>query len=166
MRLFLFLRYTMRMVTTLISDLSNVLLFSKDKTYTGKLNALYKDKKQEEAFSFYNFYTFNQELLDYFKRLQIEKHIFTSGLLQEDPAAQEVLTPVFESIISGVDIKYDKSDARAYSHIIGELGKSPSEVIFVDDTAGNIVAARSAGLNGVHYVNNAQVIQDIDTLLR
>lgn len=91
-------------------------------------------------------------------------HIFTSGFIQNAPEIAEVLNQVFESILSAEELGLKKSDVFTYKKINEMLAKNPEELVFIDDTAENIEAAKRAGWNGIVYLSNNQLFKELTVL--
>lgn len=146
------------MVTTVLSDFSRVLLFPKDPNYPGTLNGLYTELKSKYgSFNFYDYYVFNDELLDFYTKLK-EKYsvnIFTTGLIQKNsPEVAARMTPIFENTFAAQDYGLSKQDPQSYVFIADKLGKNPEEILFIDDQKGNIEAAQKAGMQAILYISN------------
>jgi len=58
-----------------------------------------------------------------------------------------------------------KPERRIYELACAGLGVEPGEMIFVDDVARNIAAARAIGIHAIQFESNAQVIADIQAAL-
>lgn len=145
----------------IVTDLSKVLLFPKDKGYEGGLNSLYKDIREKEDFNFFDHFEINQELLDFLKTLK-EKYdlsIFTSNIIQNDKALEPILTPIFKNIISANnDVGISKKEKESYIALAKRIGANPEEMLYIDDSEKNIRAAFEAGLKTLQYTNNEELI--------
>lgn len=148
------------MITTLLFDFSRVLLFPKDQDYQGELNVLHQQLFREVDYSFLDHFRLNEPLLTYLESVKdkVELYIFTSGSIQNAPEIKSRIDNVFRQVISAKEIGRSKKDPQAYSLVADKIGKSPDEILFIDDSAENIAAAREANLNTFLY-------QDIETLL-
>ncbi len=67
-------------------------------------------------------------------------------LVRDDPRLSRVETFVFSN-----EIRVRKPDPAAYQALVDGLGEEPSEVVFVDDNAGNVEAAKRFGLRAVLF---------------
>lgn len=142
------------MINTILSDFSHVILFSKDKTHTGKLNDL-NDKLLNEYgdYDFFNYFELNQPLLDFYKSLK-EKYsinIFTSGTVQNNLSVRKIIDPIFDNIYTAKDYGVNKTDSTAYELIAKKLNKKTNDIFFVDDQKENLKAAEEAGMTTVLY---------------
>ena len=149
----------------LLSDFSQVILFPRDLNYNGSLNGLYK-KNKATGFNFLDIYRLNTELLDYLQSIEgIQKHIYTTGTVQEAPEIRNAVMAVFETVFTVPSVGYSKTDQRAYRKIAQTLGVETSEVLFIDDSISNCFAAREAGMQAVQFVDTKSIIQSIEAWL-
>ncbi|MCR4329669.1 MAG: HAD-IA family hydrolase [Candidatus Roizmanbacteria bacterium] len=146
------------MITALLSDFSKVLLFVKDKTYGGKLNALNRQLIQEKGdYPFFNYFELNTELLDFYallkKKYSISLNIFTTGTVQERPELQPYLYPLFENVFSANNLEIGKENSQSYVVLAKRVNAKPQTTIYIDDKQSNLDAAQRAGMNTVLYVD-------------
>ncbi|MGD9129774.1 MAG: HAD-IA family hydrolase [Candidatus Woesebacteria bacterium] len=156
------------MINTILSDFSLVILFPKDKTYTGKLNDLHAKLTAEQGdYNFFEYFELNQELLDFYKQLKenYSVNVFTTGVVQNVPAVREIIDPIFDNIHTAKDYGVDKKDPEAYKLIAEKLGKRTEEILFTDDKEKNITAAKEAGLTAISYKNVPQLKNDLEKIL-
>lgn len=148
------------MISGLIFDFSRVLLFPKDKRFTGLLNEQYKILKRQPNFHFFDHYVLNQELLGFIDGLkkQWKLSIFTSDVIQNDVEVREKIEPFFQKIFSAKEIGMRKTDPSAYIYIARKMGVKVDELLFIDDNLANTDAADEAGLNTIIYRSNSQII--------
>jgi HAD superfamily hydrolase (TIGR01549 family) len=151
------------MIKAIVSDFSRVLLFPKDKTYQGSLNALHKKFSINNDYNILDYFELNTELLDYYKTLtpSINLYILTSDTIQDDPVLQQYLNPIFKTIYSASKMNVDKKNPEAYKKICIDLNLLPEEVLYVDDSEENSKAAESAGLQIIQYNNNLDLFENI-----
>ena len=57
-----------------------------------------------------------------------------------------------------------KQDPSSFNDVATELGMSPSEILFVDDDAGNVARARETGVQALQYVDRESFILDLKQL--
>ena len=155
------------MIKTIISDFSKVLLFLNDNSKSGKLNELHQELLEKGSYDFWEYFTLNDELLNYYKSLSpnVGIYIFTSEFIQEHPPVKEKLDPIFKGVYSAARLGVSKIDPEAYKVLIQKIGINPNEAIFVDDTVENIEAAKIAGLKTVLFKDTARAIIEIAQLL-
>jgi FMN phosphatase YigB (HAD superfamily) len=147
----------------LLFDFSRVLLFPKDLSYSGSLNSLYREHKDEPGFTFFDYFRLNIELLEFLDTLRdsCSFYMFTSESIQNAPEIFPEIDKRFKKIYSALDIGFTKKDSEAYSYIAQDLGVVAAELLFVDDTQENIEAAQKAGLGTFLYKNNQEFIDYI-----
>jgi len=58
-----------------------------------------------------------------------------------------------------------KPDERLYHLALERLGVAPKEAVFVDDLEENVAAALRVGIRAIRFVDTAQVIHDIKSML-
>ncbi len=68
---------------------------------------------------------------------------------------------IFDHIFISAELKLAKPDPRIYQHVIDELNSDPSTMVFVDDFIENVVAAREAGLNAIHFRSREQALIEL-----
>jgi len=139
------------MVTTILCDFARVILFPKDTSYLGRLD--------QHAGTF----SLNDELLVYFRSLKgkISMNIFSSGKNYETPEIKKQLDPIFDHMFNTGDLNVHKTDPVAYTIIAQKLNKKPEEMVFIDDLAENVEAAKTAGLQGIVYVGNEKLFLEL-----
>ena len=60
----------------------------------------------------------------------------------------------FDHLTFSHQLRTAKPDLAIYRHAAEGLGVEPSRVLFIDDRADNIEAARQAGMQAVQYINH------------
>ena len=63
---------------------------------------------------------------------------------------------LFESGVFSSRVKLIKPDPAIFEHAAAVFGRQPSQLLFLDDHLPNIVAAKAAGWEAVHFVDAAQ----------
>lgn len=155
------------MITDFLLDFSRVLLFAKDKNYSGLINDLYRKTIWEKS-PFLDSFQFNDELLDYLKTLKgkYTLSIYTTDIVQNDPVARHQLDPIFENIFAANNLGISKKESNGYIIIAQKLQANPSQILFIDDSIGNIEAAKKAGLQAIHYTSNQELFKEIQKILQ
>lgn len=156
------------MITTILSDFSNVILHFNKPSLLGSLNGFYRELLNSgKPFNFYDYYEFDQKLLDYYKSLgeQYSLHIFTTSHIQDDPNSKEVISEIFNQIYSAADLGINKTDPSAYSLIAEKLGKKPEEIVFIDDQLKNVEAAQKAGMTAIQFKNVDDLKAKLENIL-
>jgi len=68
---------------------------------------------------------------------------------------------IFDDIFISGEIKLAKPDPAIFHHVINALDDEPSTMVFVDDFLENIVAAREAGINAIHFRSPEQALMEL-----
>jgi HAD superfamily hydrolase (TIGR01509 family) len=142
------------MVPIILSDFSRVILFPKDKEYKGTLNGLYKELQEKNIpYNFFDYFEFNESILDLYTQLKkrTSVNIFTSGSIQDAKEVRQRIDTVFDNVYSAEVYGIKKREPNAYRFIAEKLQKPLNQILFIDDEAGNVEAARNAGLQTLHY---------------
>lgn len=71
----------------------------------------------------------------------------------------------FDVVIASGEVGLMKPDPRIYRLALDRLQVGASEAIFVDDVPANVDAARTVGMQGVHFLDTAQTLAEIRRLL-
>ena len=111
------------MIKALITDVSYVLLQPKDVSYNGGLNALYKSKKDEKGFDFFDYFKVNTELINYYDALKSKYSIYilTSDVIQDAADLQPYWDGLIEEIFSASKMGTHKSKPDAYQMVLNKL---------------------------------------------
>ncbi len=153
------------MVKALLFDFSRVILFPNGPDPVESLNGKYRELMEQGEFDFFEHFRLNEELMDFIYKLQddYEVYLFTSETIQEAPELQDELG-VFKRIFSGTKMNLNKKETSSYEQIAREIAVEPEEIVFVDDSMLNLVAAAEAGFQVVHYQNNDQLFDTFKVL--
>ncbi len=65
-----------------------------------------------------------------------------------------------DSIVSG-EIGVKKPDKGIFNYILKRFNILPNELVFVDDSAENVEAARKAGIRGIQFSSISQLVADL-----
>lgn len=74
-------------------------------------------------------------------------------LLEAMPRLLPEVWQRFDHVVFSCDINVLKPDAKAFQHALERIGCEPGEVLFFDDLADNVAAARSLGMEAEVYVD-------------
>ena len=89
--------------------------------------------------------------------------------VREASASWRALVPVdelFDVVIDSSEVGMRKPNPAIFLHALELLGGVPPEAaVFLDDTPGNVVGARRAGLHAIHVESTDQAIAELDALL-
>ena len=70
----------------------------------------------------------------------------------------------FRSVFVSPEIGHRKPDPAAYDHVVATIGIAAPRIVFFDDLADNITAARAHGLIGVQVTSSDDVARALDQL--
>lgn len=156
-------------IKVLITDFSRVLLFPKDKNYTGSLNDLYKEKVLgNNKSSFFDYFELNKDLLDFYQTLKNKVRIFilTSDIIQDAKEVRPYYDSIVDEIFSASKMGLNKKQPEIYKNVLNEIGFPSEKVIYIDDSEANLIAADSVGLKTILYKSNNDVFLKIEELLK
>jgi putative hydrolase of the HAD superfamily len=71
---------------------------------------------------------------------------------------------LFESGVFSARVNLLKPEPAIYEHAAAVFGRAPSQLLFLDDHLPNIVAAKAAGWQAVHFVDAAQAEAEVHAL--
>ena len=111
----------------------------------------------------------NTELIDYARQLRPR---YRTGILsnsfvgaREKEQAAYCFEDLVDDIVHSHEAGMSKPDPRIYALACTRLGVRPDETVFIEDTEYCVAGAREVGLHAVRYLDNAQVINEIEVLL-
>ncbi len=67
----------------------------------------------------------------------------------------------FDAIFNSFYMGKGKKDPAVFLEVSATLGMQPSELVFVDDNPGNVERARSKGLNGIVFTDEASFLAEL-----
>jgi len=154
------------MIKVLLFDFSRVLLHPTDKTYSGSLNRLHRELKDNESYYLFHHFKLNDQIIEFLKSLNRKYNlaIFTTDVIQNDPLIKEIIGPVFSKIYSASELGISKKEISSYEFLVKDLKVAPGEILFIDDTFGNVEAAQTAGLKTHHYKTNGELIKFLESV--
>jgi epoxide hydrolase-like predicted phosphatase len=76
------------------------------------------------------------------------------------------IASLFDDMIISAEVGLLKPDRRIYELAIHRLGVEPDEALFIDDLPVNIEGAQIAGLKAIQYLDNQQVMEDLEMVLQ
>lgn len=106
-------------------------------------------------------YELNLELLAYLRQFNLRWPVilFSSGQVARDPQISPQLEGIFKRIITTNDIHFEKTESEAYLAVAYHIGRTPQELLFVDDSLSNLAAAKTAGCVTHQYTGNEELIK-------
>jgi FMN phosphatase YigB (HAD superfamily) len=155
------------MIKALMTDFSRVLLFPKDKSYSGSLNGLHRDLSSQANYKLLDSFELNTELLEYYKSLaaKLELYVFTSESIQDSPELQPFIKSVFKETFSAMKMEVDKKDENAYKKLVATVNLDPAEIVYIDDSEVNVEAAKKAGLQTILFKDNESLKTELQAKL-
>jgi len=150
------LRYTTCMITHILTDLFDVLLFETnnplvDENFTPVIQRL----------------VLNTPLLEEFKTLKkqgISINIFTSAPPFSSIQLEKLGLLDFNKIFSTITMGHSKRDFRAFRDVAKELEVKPAQIFFLDDQIRHTNAAIEAGYQAATFTSNHQIIEKLKNL--
>jgi epoxide hydrolase-like predicted phosphatase len=111
----------------------------------------------------------NTQLIEYARLLRPR---YRTGILSNSfvgAREKEQATYGFEDLVDDIVYSHEagmsKPDPRIYALACTRLGVRPDETVFVDDTDYCVAGAREVGMHAIRYLDNTQVIHEIEVLL-
>ena len=88
-----------------------------------------------------------------------ELHALTNWSRETFPIARErfAFLDWFESILVSGDEGLIKPDGRIFELLLGRIGRTPAECVYIDDSVKNVVAAGALGLDAIAFQSSAQL---------
>lgn len=149
------------MIKVILCDFSRVILLPKEEVPS--LNDLHKKLSGSGEYHFSDHFQLNEELLDYLLKHKDQYIIcmYTTSIIHEEPEVKERLDKIFKKIYSVIELNLDKKDSSSYHSIATDLKVNPEEILFIDDSEGNVIAAKEAGLKVIQYQSNPQLFNKL-----
>jgi epoxide hydrolase-like predicted phosphatase len=112
----------------------------------------------------------NDELIAYFAHLRprYQTAILSNSFVGARQKEQECyhFGDVCDLLVYSHEEGMEKPEQRFFELVCERLGVQPSEVVFLDDVEGHVLAARRLGIHAIVFQNTAQAIADIESLLQ
>jgi putative hydrolase of the HAD superfamily len=112
----------------------------------------------------------NEPLLAHYRALRengVRLAILTNNVREWHDAWRTRLRvdELFELVVDSAFEGTRKPEPEIYALTLARLGLPAEACVFVDDVEVNVVAAREAGMHGIHFRETAQVIAELDALV-
>ena len=112
----------------------------------------------------------NVDLIEYLRGLRdggLRMAMLTNNVREWEPRWRAMLPvdEIFELVVDSAFVGLRKPDPAIYELTCSRLGVQPAECLFLDDLEPNVLAARELGMAAVQFVENAQAIGEIESLL-
>jgi putative hydrolase of the HAD superfamily len=72
---------------------------------------------------------------------------------------------LFDAVVISGECGMRKPEAEIFRHAADLIGLPAEQCIFIDDIEANITAAQACGMTGVHHVDAAQTVAEVEDLL-
>ena len=112
----------------------------------------------------------NPEMIELMRELKDEGYrmaMLTNNVREWEPLWRSMLPvdEIFETVVDSGFVGCRKPESRIYALTLERLGEPAEACLFVDDVLVNCEGARKAGLQAVHFQDNAQAIPAIRAAL-
>ncbi len=112
----------------------------------------------------------NEEMIGLMRELKasgLRMALLTNNVREWEPLWRSMLPvdEIFETVVDSAFVGTRKPEPRIYELTLKRIGAPAETCLFVDDVADNIEGAKAAGINGVHFRDNAQAIAEIRAAL-
>jgi len=84
---------------------------------------------------------------------------------RREELARYALDEIFDPIIYSHEVGMAKPDPAIFELACSLMGVAPAEMIFVDDVAGHVAAARGLGISGILHRHTPETIASVSALL-
>jgi len=113
----------------------------------------------------------NPEMIDLMRELKgagFRMAMLTNNVQEWEPLWRAMLPvdEIFETVVDSGFVGCRKPESRIYAITLERLGLPPESCLFVDDVLVNCEGAEKAGINAVHFQDNAQAIPEIRQRLK
>ena len=71
-------------------------------------------------------------------------------------------SPLFEKVYNSYETGKSKYDPSQFTDVLADMGLAPRRALFIDDTEGHVLRARSQGLHAIHYRNRVQFADEMN----
>ena len=141
-------------------------------TLTGHLEPLLGHRPEMHRFKEIYFEALqpNPEMIDLMRSLKDEGFqmaMLTNNVREWEPLWRSMLPvdEIFETVVDSGFVGCRKPESRIYELTLERVGEPAAACLFIDDSLVNIEGARKAGLQAVHFQDNAQAIPEIRAAL-
>jgi putative hydrolase of the HAD superfamily len=112
----------------------------------------------------------NGEMIALMRELKasgLKMAMLTNNVREWEPLWRSMLPvdEIFEEIVDSAFVGCRKPEAQIYELTLERIGMPAGACLFIDDLQPNIEGAEAAGMNAVHFRDNAQAIAEIRAAL-
>jgi epoxide hydrolase-like predicted phosphatase len=77
---------------------------------------------------------------------------------------RELLGRLFDTVVISGEVGLRKPEPEIYRLTASRLGVEPAQCVFVDDLAPNVRGAVAVGMVGVHHIDTATTVAELEAL--
>jgi len=81
-----------------------------------------------------------------------------------DLVARYGLDELFETIMVSAEEGIAKPDPALFTRLLERMGVRPADAVMIDDNAANILGAKEAGMEGLHFTSAEELAADLKAL--
>lgn len=127
------------------------------------------DQAAEVASAFWSGDALDTDLIAYLRRLRPRYRTALLSNAWDDLRNalrhQWNIEDAFDEVIISAEVGLAKPDPRIYQLALMRLGVMPNQAVFVDDFVENVIAARSVGMQAIHFRDPSQVRSELAQML-
>jgi FMN phosphatase YigB (HAD superfamily) len=147
------------MISNIISDLFNVLIFDKSSI----------PQNQEGDFIKLSGNLFlNKKLLDFYLEIknkkQVQLSIFTSAPINKNDKLLKKYFNEFSDVFSTIPLGHSKNEPESFLLLSEKFGVDLENSFFIDDQKNHVIAAKKAGLPAEQFISNQEIINKLNNL--
>lgn len=75
------------------------------------------------------------------------------------------LDELFDVVVDSSEIGVRKPNPAIFEHALEQLGVEPAQAVFLDDSPGNVLGARRAGMHAIEVRDPDEALAELDSLL-
>ncbi len=92
--------------------------------------------------------------------------LFTNqnALAQQAFNREHSLKKIFDDIVVSGEVGFRKPQKEIYAHLIDRFNVNPNDIVFVDNSAENVEAARGLGINAVLFTSLSGLVSEFRKL--
>ena len=107
---------------------------------------------------------FGRVLRDYPHFDEYDLALYVDGFLASEQGKEDEALDRFDRLLSGYPLSRFVPDAHMFKLALDVLKRNPQEIAFVDDRAGNVDAAKAAGMRGIRYEGSDSLKREVEAL--
>ena len=101
---------------------------------------------------------------------QLHEQGYFTGILSDQTDWLDTLNnkyhfyDAFDQVFNSYYLGKGKQDSSLFTDVARELGKSPAEILFIDDVSGNVTRARDKGMQALHFIDKESFLLQLKQL--